>query len=310
MKNDLMSTLSKKIENRSEAAVSNLTHMFGITDDLKVTEIPLVKLREKKNHPFKVITDDKLSALADSIKENGLMEPIIVRECENNSYEILAGHRRTRAVGLNGELEIKAIVVDVDDETANRIMLSTNFQHRDSYLPSEIAKSYLIRYTDLKNSRKMVKENSDGWNSDNKLDRIMEKEFNTSKSNIYMYLRFNHLIGELLEVVDEKKMGLKIAAEVSYLREVEQKAIYDIVCAKRLYKLDWKKAINIKKASAERELEETDIIELLADVPNEGKTTIESETISISKAELKIYQGKFKSFDDMKRAIFNFLENY
>lgn len=164
MKNDVFAALSKKTENRSELAVNGLTEMFGLTEEINITFLPIARLREKSNHPFKVINDEKLAALAESIKENGLMEPIIVRPIETGLYEILAGHRRTKASQLNGEREINAIIIKADDELANRIMITTNFQQRDTHLPSEIAKSYFIRYNDLKNQKKSRGENSTGWN--------------------------------------------------------------------------------------------------------------------------------------------------
>ncbi len=304
MKSDVLAALTKKTENRSGSAVSNLTEMFGIEVETRITTLQISQLREKENHPFKVIKDDKLSALATSIKENGLMEPIIVRPIGHNLYEILAGHRRTAATSLNGETEIKAIVIKVDDELANRIMISTNFEQRESYFPSEIAKSYLIRYNDLKNSRKNQNENSNGWNLE-KIDKIMEKEFCTSKSKVYMYLRLNHLIAEMLEAVDSKLVNLKIAIEISYLRESEQRDIYTLVYKDKKYKLDLKKATEIKKESGQRELDENDIQILLATVEKAQPTSI-----SFSTNELKRYQDKFDSLDAMKQVILNFLENY
>ncbi len=304
MKDDVFAALSKKTENRSGGAVSQLTEMFGIEVETRITTLQISKLREKENHPFKVIKDDKLSALATSIKENGLMEPIIVRPIGNELYEILAGHRRTAATSLNGETEIKAIIIKVDDELANRIMISTNFEQRESYFPSEIAKSYLIRYNDLKNSRKNQNENSNGWNLE-KIDKIMEKEFCTSKSKVYMYLRLNYLIAEMLEAVDSKLVNLKIAIEISYLRESEQRDIYNLVYKDKKYKLDLNKATEIKKESGQRELDRSDIIILLSTITN-----TQPSAISFSKSELSKYQDKFDSPEAMKRAILNFLDNY
>ncbi len=304
MKNDVFNALSKKTDNRPVSAVNSLTEMFGIKVEIKITTISISKLKEKANHPFKVIKDDSLFALSRSIKENGLMEPIIVRPVGDN-YEILSGHRRTMAVSLNKGTEIKAIVVNADDELANRIMISTNFEQREGYLPSEIAKSYLIRYNDLKHSRRLNDENSTGWNLQN-IDKVMEKEFCTSKSKIYMYLRLNYLTQVMLDALDEKLLNLKIAVEISYLKESEQMHIYNIVYAAKKYKLDLKKATLIKKESAQRTLDESDIIVLL----EEGINNKKPASISFSKNELQKYQSKFKDYDDMKKAILDFLENY
>lgn len=306
MKNDVFTALSKKTENRSDSAVKGLTEMFGLAEEIKVTILPIVRLREKSNHPFKVTDDEKLIALARSIKENGLMEPIIVRPIETGLYEILAGHRRTRASQLNGETEIKAIIIKADDELANRIMITTNFQQRDTHLPSEIARSYLIRYNDLKNRKKVRDENSNGWNFDDKIDKIMEKEFMTSKSKVYMYLRINYLIVEMLDALDSKKLNLKVAVELSYLKEAEQRILYDLLYCSGRYKLDLKKAVYIKQESSKRELDKEDIQSILS----EQKTIDGKSVLSFSKSEIRKYKDKFESMETMKQAIIHFLENY
>ena len=300
--NDVFSALSRKTENNGISAVSGLTEMFGLSVNARMTVLPISQLREKENHPFKVIEDDKFLALADSIRENGLMQPVIVRQIEYGIYEILAGHRRTRACKYNGDKEIKVLVIQADDELANRIMIATNFQQRDTQLPSEIARSYLIRYTDLKGRKRTSDENSTGWNSDEKIDKIMEKEFNTSKSNVYLYLRLNHLITQLMDALDNKKLNIKVAAELSYLTEIEQTDVYELVYEKEAYKLDLKKAKLIKQHSGE--LSRDDIIDLLEsqDRPK--------DTISFSKSEIKKFRSKFTSLSDMRDAILKFLEDY
>lgn len=300
--NDVFLALSKKAENSGISAVSGLSEMFGLSVNARMTVLPISQLREKQNHPFKVIEDEKFLALADSIRENGLMQPVIVRQIGVSVYEILAGHRRTRACKHNGDKEIKAIVVQADDELANRIMIATNFQQRDTQLPSEIARSYLIRYTDLKGRKRTSNENSTGWNSDEKIDKIMEKEFNTSKSNVYLYLRLNHLTIQLMDALDNKRLNIKAAAELSHLTELEQTDVYELVYEKEAYKLDLKKAKLIKKHSGE--LSREDIIDLLEsdDKPK--------DTIFFSKSEIKKYCSKFGSLNDMKKAILNFLEEY
>ena len=301
---DVFAALSQKSSRSETAAVSGLAEMFGLTENLRVTLLPIVQLREKSNHPFKVTEDDKLRTLAESIRENGLLHPIIVRSTSDKSYEILSGHRRTRACMLNGATEIKAIVVEADDELANRIMIVTNFQQRDTQLPSEIAKSYLIRYTDLKRRKREKSENSTEWNFDEKIDKIMEKEFMTSKSNVYLYLRLNHLIPELMDALDAKKLNIKVAAELSYLIEPEQRIVYELVFVEEICKLDLKKATELKQECAEREMTTDAIRRILT------RSTKSKDSLSFTKSEIKRYKSKFSSCADMKQAILQFLENY
>lgn len=301
---DIFSALSQRTDKENSSAVRGLTEMFGLSENIRVTLLPIAQLREKANHPFKVTEDDKLRTLAESIRENGLLHPIIVRAVADKSYEILSGHRRTRACMLNGAAEIKAIVVEADEELANRIMIVTNFQQRDTQLPSEIAKSYLIRYTDLKRRKREKSENSTEWNFDEKIDKIMEKEFMTSKSNVYLYLRLNHLIPELMDALDAKKLNIKVAAELSYLIEPEQRMVYELAFVEEICKLDLKKATELKQQCSEREMTTDAIRRILT------KSAKSKDSLSFTKSELKRYQSKFASYADMKQAILQFLENY
>lgn len=306
MANDVFAALAGKAE-RNSVAVKSMAEMFGLSENIRITVLPIDKLKEKKNHPFKVIEDERLRKLAESIKAEGLMQPIIVRAISDGFYEILSGHRRTRACSMNGETEIKAIIVMADDELANRIMIDTNFQQRENHLPSEIAKSYGIRYNDLKKRQKYHAKNSTGWNSDeDKIDKIMEEEFATSKSKIYMYLRLNYLRIELLDALDRKKLNLKTAVEISYLTEPEQSLIYELVFIRNLYKLDRKKAVSIKKLSAEQKLDEGSVRAALSD----GEKKEHNNMPIFWDTEIVRYQSKFKSIEAMRTAIIQFLENY
>ena len=161
MANNVFAALAGKTEG-DHSAVKSMAEMFGLSENVRITVLPIAKLKEKSNHPFKVIEDERLAALAESIRTEGLIHPVIVRTANDGFYEILSGHRRTRACRMIGETEIKAIIVTADDELANRIMIDTNFQQRESHLPSEIAKSYGIRYNDIKKRQKRHAKNSIG----------------------------------------------------------------------------------------------------------------------------------------------------
>lgn len=295
MKSDVFAALAQKTQNRNAAADS----MAGLFDDsmnVWTAILPMDQLKEKANHPFQVKDDEKLAALAENIREDGLHQPIIVRPMADGFYEILAGHRRTKACRKIGRTKIEAIIVEVDDERANRIMIATNFQQRDSHLPSEIAKSYKIRYDDLK------KHTGD---AEDKIDKRMEAEFSTSKSKVYMYLRVNFLCEALITALDERRLNLRIAVELSYLAETEQAAVYEMVYEKALFCLSLKKAGRLKQKSKQGGLTHDDIWEILS-----GDLTDEKSVLFFSSKEIARYQYKFHSTEDMKEAILQFLENY
>lgn len=295
----IYSALSEK--EKEGTIMKNMAEMFGLSDNISIKEVNISQLNENANHPFKVSDDKKLQILAESIRKDGLMHPIIIRLLPNGRYEILSGHRRTKAIESIGKKTVKAIVVEVDDETANRILVSTNFSQRDVVLPSEIAKSYLLRYNDLKKTR-----SSTGWKTeDGKLDEILAKEFHVSKSSVYNYLRFNELTETLLDMIDEKKLKQKIAVELSYLSKSEQEIVYDVVFAEKLCGIDKRRASNLRIEHQKRELSRADIITIL----NLAESH-EEEYVYFSKGELEKYSGKFDTPKEMENAILSFLEQY
>lgn len=295
MKNDVFAALSQKTQDRI-IVTNDMAGLFDDSMNARIAILKIGKLKEKANHPFQVKDDEKLAALAEDIRENGLHQPIIVRPMADGFYEILAGHRRTKACQKIGRTKIEAIIVEADDERANRIMIATNFQQRDSHLPSEIAKSYKIWYDDLKKH---------AGDAEDKIDKRMEAEFSTSKSKVYMYLRVNFLCETLTTALDERRLNLRIAVELSYLAETEQAMVYEMVYEKALFCLSLKKAGGLKQKSKQGNLTRDDIWEILS-----GDLADEKSVLYFSSKEIARYQYKFHSTEDMKEAILQFLENY
>lgn len=187
-----------------------------------MVKIKIHEIKSFKNHPYQVNEDQSLLELVQSIKENGLLNPIIVRKKDNN-YEIISGHRRLNAMEKLGEIEIEATVRELSDEEATINMVDSNLQ-RDKLLPSEKAFAYKMKLDALKKQGKTYL--SPGGT---------KKEIKNSKTQIYRYVRLTYLIPELLQLVDDKltkdknsflTMGIKPAEELSYLTKDEQKLVY------------------------------------------------------------------------------------
>lgn len=303
MGNSVFDALAGK--NGNTDTIKNMAEMFGFGDNASIQEIDIESLVENRNHPFLVDDDKEMSLLVKSIESDGLIQPIIVRLMENNKYEILAGHRRTKAHKILQKRRIKAIVVEVDDVTANKILIDSNFRQRATIYPSEIARSYKLRYEDLKNARK--NENSDGRNlsGERKIDEILAEEFKVSKSSVYMYLHFNNLIEDLLDLLDLRVLKQKIADELSYLRVEEQKLVYEIVFAGKERSLDKKGATLLRDKSTKGELTREDIMEILEKNKEEKKGYK-----YFANGQLEKYSIKFKSPEAMEQEILKFLETY
>lgn len=301
MADNLRSAFQKR--NTGNSVLKDMAEMFGIGDGTVIVDIPIEKLLENKNHPFKIFDDEKLKALAKSIDSDGQLEPIIVRNKPNGFYEILAGHRRTRASKMIGKTTMQAIIADVDDISANKILINSNLPQRDVIYPSELARSYKLRYDDLKRERK---QNSDGRNfgTEKKIDEILSDEFNVSKSSVYMHLHFNNLTEQFLELLDDRKIKQKIAEQISYLTFEEQQMLYRIVFDKQLYKLNEKNACLLRAEHESGELEYEDIVNILA------PPSVRKKHKYFARGELERYIEKFNTPEDMEKAIIDFLEQY
>lgn len=197
----------------------------------RVQSLPLDKLEPFPNHPFKVIDDDKMLETVESIKERGVLVPILVRPKNDGNFEIVSGHRRHHASQLAGLTEIPAIVREMDDDTAILLMVDSNLQ-REELLPSEKAFAYRMKLDAMKRQAGRPKENVRQIGTNligQRSDSIMAQEVNESARTIQRYIRLTNLVPDLLDRADNKTMAFNAAVEVSYLTEPEQLMLCDAI---------------------------------------------------------------------------------
>lgn len=194
----------------------------------EIKDIPLSLLDEFPNHPFKVRDDEDMLKLIESVSERGVLVPAIVRPKADGRYELLSGHRRKRASEYAGKNNMRCIVSDLDDDAATIIMVDSNIQ-REHILPSEKAFAYKMKLdamnrqgqrTDLTFCQVGTKLNS---------AQIIAENTGDSERQIYRYIRLTYLVVELLEMVDEGKMKMSPAVEISYLDEDCQRDLVDAI---------------------------------------------------------------------------------
>ena len=195
----------------------------------KIQEIPLSELHPFKNHPFKVKDDEAMMETADSIKQYGVLVPAIARPDPEGGYELVAGHRRHRASELAEKETMPVIVRDLDDDAATIIMVDSNLQ-RESLLPSERAFAYKMKLDAMKHQGERVDLTCSQVG--NKLEgkkssEILAEQVGQSKNQIFRYIRLTELIPELMDMVDEKKVALNPAYELSFLKKEEQVDLLD-----------------------------------------------------------------------------------
>ena len=193
----------------------------------RVVELPLAELHPFRNHPFKVLDDEKMADTAQSIREHGVLVPAIVRPRKEGGYEIVAGHRRHHASQIAGLDTMPAIIRDLDDDAATIIMVDSNLQ-RETLLPSERAWAYKMKLDAMKRQGKRTDLTCGqvGHKSEKSVMRVAD-EAGESVKQVQRFIRLTELIPPLLDMVDERKIAFNPAVELSYLKPEEQVELLD-----------------------------------------------------------------------------------
>ena len=271
-----------------------------------VMEIPLSKISDFPNHPFKVKMDESMSDLVESVKSYGVLSPVIVRPTDNGEYEMIAGHRRKRASELAGKDSIKCIVQNVTDDEAIILMVDSNLQ-REQLLPSEKAFAYKMKLDAMKRQgfRSDLTSATPLQKFDNKTSReIIAKQSGESHEQIRKYIRLTYLTQPLLDMVDDGKIAMRPAVELSYLTENEQEIL--------LNTMEWEdctpshvQAIKMRQFSQEGKLNEGVIQSILQEEkPNQ------KEQFRMPKERISKYFAPGTSSQKIEETIIKALELY
>lgn len=214
--------MSERKENEAEVQPETGTEAAAE----QVQQLHISELRPFKGHPFKVLDDDAMAETVESIKQVGIANPLIVRPHPEGGYEIISGHRRHHAAELAGLDTLPAIVRDLDDDAAVIMMVDSNLQ-RESILPSERAMAYKMKLEAMRHqgSRSDLTCEQDAHKLNGKKSRdIIAEQAGISKDSVRRYIRLTNLIPEVLDMVDEKKIAMTPAVELSYLNTEEQRS--------------------------------------------------------------------------------------
>ena len=221
---------------KSDFTLPTLDDLFStqeLRDDAKLSkirDIPLELIDDFPDHPFKVRDDEDMIQLVESVKERGVITPATVRQKEDGRYELISGHRRKRACELAGFEALRCEVVDIDRDAATVLMVESNYQ-RSQILPSEKAFAYKMRLEAMnRQAGRPRKENPTPVVSDfdgQRTNEVLGNEVGESREQIRRYIRLTYLVPELLDFVDEGKIKMRPAVELSYLDEDSQRAVVD-----------------------------------------------------------------------------------
>ena len=269
-----------------------------------IQKLDVTKLKEFENHPYKVKDDEEMEALVDSIKEQGILSPIIARPLENGEYEIISGHRRLFASKRAGLTEVPALVVEMDRDNAAIALVDSNL-HRDNISPSEKAFAYKLKMeamkrqghrTDLTSGQLVPKSD------DNRTSAEIGEPYGESYKTVQRYIRLTYLHPKILEYVDEGRISFTPAVELSYLNDIEQQDLIQAIesedCTPSL-----SQAVRMKKLSQQGLLDDEKIFEIMSEEKANQK-----ERIKIPTERVRKYFPRNFSLSQIEEAIIRMCE--
>ncbi|MGM9588897.1 MAG: ParB/RepB/Spo0J family partition protein [Faecousia sp.] len=270
-----------------------------------VVMIPLTELHPFPDHPFQVRDDDSMRETAESVKENGVIVPGLVRPREEGGYELIAGHRRKYACELAGLTAMPVIVRDIDRDTATIVMVDSNLQ-RESILPSERAKAYKMKLEAIRRRAgrpaKDVQENSPKISANFRSDDEIGQEAGVSGDTIRNYISLTHLVPELQQMVDDKKIALTPAYQLAALTPGEQAMLLETIDSEQATP-SLSQAQRMKKLSQSGELNEDTMLSIMME-----QKKPEKNDITLSGEKLRKYFPRSYTPFQIEATIFKLLD--
>ena len=237
----------------------------------RIYNIPLSEIDDFPDHPFQVNLDEDMDQLVESICANGIITPVTLRKKENDRYEMIAGHRRKKACEIAGFTTIKAEIKELTQEEATIFMVESNLQ-RSTILPSEKAFAYKMRLEAM-NRQGQRSVTSSPLGTKLRTDEIVAQEAGESRNQVQRYVRLNELTPELLEFVDEGKIGMRPAVELSYLQEEEMRDLVDYIDTEGTFP-SHAQTIRMRELSREGRLDTDTINEIMGEAKGNQKVRI------------------------------------
>lgn len=267
----------------------------------QVQEIRIAELHPFQNHPFYVKNDDSMQALCDSIREYGVLSPLLTRTT-GEGYEIVSGHRRRSAALKLGLEKLPVLVREMTDDEAIILMVDSNIQ-RENLLPSEKAFAYKMKLEAMKRQSGRPKKNSPQVASNYRSDDALAQQEGISGDTVRRYIRLTNLAKPILELVDEGRIAFSPGVELSYLTKLEQAELWDIMqsedCTPSL-----SQAVRLKKLSQSGQLDPEKILEIMSEEKANQK-----ERVRIEVSQIRKYFPKSYTAHQMEEKILQMLES-
>ena len=293
----------KKLRPGEMVQIKTVEELLGVVNEESAMDIEIYKIRSFQGHPFKVVDDDKMLELVESIKDNGVLSPVLIRPCGNDLYEMISGHRRLHAAKLAGLTAIPSIIREMTDDEATIAMVDANIQ-REELLPSEKAWAYKMKMDAMRRQGLRSDLTSDQF--DQKLSReIIAEQFGTSGAQIQRFIRLTELVPDLLDLVDAKRLNFTVAVDISYIDKEIQGWLNEYIHDNGPVKANQIAALI--EAIATGPMTQMKMIMILNDT-QPGKKT--SGKFTIPDKKLRAYFPKEYSTDEMRSVIFALLDQW
>ena len=284
--------------------LKGLNELFGIDQDPagQVVDIPIRELAPFREHPFKVLDDEKMKQTVESVRENGILVPIMVREKPDGGYEVISGHRRKHAAEILGMETVPAIIKDMTDDEATIAMVDSNLQ-REEILPSEKAFAYKMKMKALAKQGKRTDLTSNQVGGKLETAKLLGKKVGDSENQVRRYIRLTELLPELLEMVDSKKIKFNPAVELSYLKKEEQALLLEVIKGDGSYP-SLSQAQQIKRHSQDGSCTKESIHAILT------VAAIKEKSVVIRQDVIMRYFSADTSEEEIERVICRLLDEY
>lgn len=294
-----------KSKSADKIKMPSIDELLGVSGEESATDIEISRIHSFANHPFKVLDDDKMDDLVESIKQNGVLTPVLVRPDKNNSYEMISGHRRMHAAIKAGLETIPAIVRDIEDDEAIVIMVDANIQ-REELLPSEKAFAYKMKLGAMKRQAGRPPKNNSCQNGTNlRSDEELGNQVGESARSIQRYIRLTELIPDLLDYVDKKRLQFTVAVDISYIDKEIQTWLFEYIKENGTVK-----AVQVAALRTALEAGPMTQAKMISILVNSQPGRKQEQKITLSEKKLRNYFSDKYTAEDMESVILELLDQW
>ena len=294
-----------KTRSGQKIKMTSVEELLGVANEEVATEIELEQIQSFQNHPFKVLDDEKMQDLVNSICENGILTPVLVRPIDDNRYEMISGHRRMHAAGLLQMNVIPAIIRDMSDEEAVVKMVDSNIQ-REELLPSEKAFAYKMKLDAMKKQGKRTDLTLSQNETKLRSDAQLSLQVGESRAQIQRYIRLTELQPKLLDLVDSKRLNFTVAVDISYIDKEIQNWLYDYIDANGTIIPNQVKALR-KEIATGTVMTQQKMVSILNECIKPKNT---AKNVTFSGKKLEKYFSASYTAADVEKIVFELLEEW